>query len=96
MFYGLASILFPTLACETSSHFNPLNIYIGNASDTEFRLSVALGNEMNLASLAFLLVNNIYFMLKRLSLKGYAKGAKPKVCFLKLAFLGDLRWQPCK
>ena len=48
MFYSLASILFPnTLARKTSKHFhlNLFNTYVSNACDTEFRLSLALGNE---------------------------------------------------
>ena len=54
MFHSLASILFPTLARKTSkhSHFNLFNVCVINASDTEFRLFLALGNKMDKASLA--------------------------------------------
>ena len=57
MFYSLASILFT----ETSkhSHLNLLNICNNNARDKEFCLFFALGNKMDMASLTFLLVNNI-------------------------------------
>ena len=54
MFYRLASILFPTRNQYT---FNPLNVSVRNASDTEFCLSPALANEMDMASLTFLISN---------------------------------------
>ena len=50
-----------------------------------------LDNEMDMASLTFLLVNIIYYMLKRLCLKRYTEGTKPTACFLKPAFSGDLQ-----
>ena len=55
--YSLASILFHTLAQETSKHghYNPLSVSVSNASDTEFRLSLALGNEVETASSTFLI-----------------------------------------
>ena len=57
MFYPLASILFPTVACETGKHstFRYTYVCVSNASDTEFRLSIALGNEMDLSSLKLLI-----------------------------------------
>ena len=56
MFSGLASILFPTLTCKASVHspFNPLHVYVNNASDMDFHLSVALGNVIDMARLTFL------------------------------------------
>ena len=47
------TVLYDTLAHKTSkhSHFNPFNICASNASDREFRLSLALGNEMDKAGL---------------------------------------------
>ena len=68
-------------------------IYVSNASDTEFRLSLALGNEMIRLVKPFLQINNIYFRLKRLCLKVYAEGAMPTVCFLKSAFSENLQWR---
>ena len=57
--YSLASILFHTLAQETSkhAHYNPLSVSVSNASDTEFRLFLALGNEIDMASSTFLISN---------------------------------------
>ena len=59
MFYLLASILFSTVACKTSNPctLNAFHVCISSASDTEFRLSIALGNEMDLASLTLLISN---------------------------------------
>ena len=53
MFYMFASILFSTVACETSNiaHLTLLHVCVSNASDTEFHLSIAFGNEMDMASL---------------------------------------------
>ena len=55
MFYPFASSLFPTLACETSKHctliLTVFHVCISNASNTEFHLFIALGNEMDMASL---------------------------------------------
>ena len=52
-----------------------------SASDTEFCLSIALGNKLDMNSLTFFTSKYIYFMLKRLCLKGYAERAQPTVCF---------------
>ena len=59
MLYPLASTLFPTLACESSKHSAckcATYVYVraSNASNTEFRLSIALGNKMDMASLIVL------------------------------------------
>ena len=45
-------VLFPTLARETSkhSHFNLLNVCVSNTKDTEFRLSIALRDEIDIAN----------------------------------------------
>ena len=59
MFYPLASTIFPTLADMTNKHcafkcvtyMYTLATYVSN---TEFCLSIALGNEMNMASLTVL------------------------------------------
>ena len=51
MFYPLASSLFPTLACETCTLIlTVFHVCISNASNTEFHLFIALGNEMDMAS----------------------------------------------
>ena len=88
--YSLASIIFPihwlARLHSKNSHFNPFHIFVSNATDMEFRLFLALGNEMIRLVQPFLLVNNIYFRLKRLCMKVYAEGAEPTVCFLKTAF----------
>ena len=54
MFYQLTSILFSTVACETS-HLNASHVCVSNASDMEFRLSIAVGNEMDMAILTLLI-----------------------------------------
>ena len=50
------------MACETSN-LNVINVCVSNANDMEFRLSIALNNEMDMAtgSLTFLSVNKDYF-----------------------------------
>ena len=57
MSYPLASILSP-LRLErlvNIAHLNALHECGSNASNTEFRLSIALGNEMDMASSTFLI-----------------------------------------
>ena len=59
MFYLLTSTLFSTVDCETSnpSTFKCISyMRDSNASDTEFRLSIALGNEMDMARLSLTLL----------------------------------------
>ena len=45
------------MACNTSNiaHLTALHVSVSNASDTEFRISNALGNEMDMASLTLLI-----------------------------------------
>ena len=60
---------------------------VSNAGYTDFCLFIALGNKMEMARL-FYIVNNIYFMLKKLCLKQLTDGVQPTLCFLKSTFLG--------
>ena len=46
------------------AYLNVLHVCVSNASDTEFHLFIALGNETDMARLTFLWVNNICFVLK--------------------------------
>ena len=46
------------------AHLNALHVCVSNPSDMEFRLFIALGNEIDMAHLTFLRVNDIYFVLK--------------------------------
>ena len=57
MFYLLTRILFSTVASRLVilAHLNAFHVCVSNASDTEFRLSIALGNEMDMASLSLLI-----------------------------------------
>ena len=57
MFYPLASILSPIRLerLVNIAHLNGLHECVSNANNTEFRLSIALGNEMDMASSTFLI-----------------------------------------
>ena len=53
MFYLLASIFFLLwlVRLVTTAHLTALHVCVSNASDTEFRLSISFGNEMDMDSL---------------------------------------------
>ena len=57
MFYLLASILSSLWLVRLIilAHLIAFHVCISNASDTEFRLSIALGNEIDLANLTLLI-----------------------------------------
>ena len=85
----LASILFLILTHETTKHFT-FQLCVSNASDKEFRLSIALGNKLKMASLTSF-KSKLHSFYTRL--KGYAEGDKPivPICSLESAFLSILQ-----
>ena len=54
MLYLLSSILFPTVEVNIA-HLTVLHVCVSNAINTEFCLSIALGDEMDLVSLTLLI-----------------------------------------
>ena len=63
-----------------------LHVCVSNASDTEFHLFIALGKEIDMASLTFLQVNNICFVLKSFVWKNKLKELSLKSMFIEVGF----------
>ena len=63
MFYPLASILSPLWLerLVNIAHLNALHECVSNPSNTEFRLSIAHGNKMDMASSTFLISKYLFY-----------------------------------